>query len=110
MSHYDTFQEFNQTGLTGLLTYPAHVVPSFTPMLLFAIFMITFLGTFFGQARITGRGGDFFSSFAVASFFMTFIALMFTLVEGLVNTPTIVTCLGILIGSVLLLMTTKSKD
>jgi len=110
MSHYDTFREFNQTGLTGLLTYPAHVVPAFTPMLLFAIFMITFLGTFFGQARITSRGGDFFSSFAVASFFMTFTSLMFTLVDGLINTATIVVCVGVLVGSVLMLMTTKSRD
>ena len=37
---YQTFQEYNQTDLTGLFTYPAKVVPAFTPLVLFALFTI----------------------------------------------------------------------
>ena len=110
MSHYTTFQEFNQTGLAGLLTYPAAVVPAFIPMLLFAIFSITFMGTFFGQARISGRSGDFFSSFAVAGFFIAIMSILMTLVQGLISIPTVTICIGISVISALLLLVTKAKD
>jgi len=107
---YQTFQSFNQTGLAGLLTYPAAVVPQFIPMLLFAIFSITFMGTFFGQSRISGRSGDFFSSFAVAGFFTMMISILMTLVQGLIGIPTVAICMGISVVSALLLLVTKARD
>ena len=107
---YQTFQSFNQTGLAGLLTYPAAVVPQFVPMLLFAIFSITYLGTYYSQGRIAGKGGDFFSSFAVAGFFTAVISMLMTLVQGLIDIPTVSICIGISIVSALLLLVTKAKD
>ena len=66
---YETFQEFNVTGIEGLFTYPAQIVPIFTPLVLFMVFSIVLMGTYFSQRRV-GKGGDFFASFAVAGFFI----------------------------------------
>ncbi|MBA7492154.1 hypothetical protein ES702_02703 [subsurface metagenome] len=107
---YQTFQSFNQTGLAGLLTYPAAVVPQFIPMLLFAIFSITYMGTYYSQGRLTGRGGDFFSSFALAGFFTAIISILMTLVQGLIGIPTVAICIGISVVSALLLLVTKARD
>ncbi len=110
MSHYQTFQEFNQTGLAGLFKYPAEIVPLFVPLLLFSLFMIAFLGTFFSGARVAGRGGDFFASFAVASFFIAIMSMLMTLMDGFINTATVVICIGISVASALLLLVTKARD
>lgn len=99
---YKTFQQYNQTDLAGLFTYPAEVVPVFAPLLLFALFMIALLGTYYSQKRLTGRG-DFFSSFAVAGYFTAVIAIVMSLVDGLINTSVVVTAIVVaVIGTIFL--------
>ena len=100
---YQTFQEYNQTDLTGLFTYPASVVPAFTPLILFALFLISLLASYFSQKRLTGRG-DFMASFAVAGFFTAIVAIIMSLVPGLINMLTLVTCIIVAIIGVILLL------
>ncbi len=105
---YITFTEFNKTGLAGLLTYPAHVWAGFTPLLLFALFSIVLMSTFFSQKRLSGRG-DFFSSFAAAGYFTAIIAFVMTLVEGMINITTLVTCVSVALVGTILLLTSKNR-
>jgi len=101
---YQTFQEYNQTDLTGLFTYPAKVVPAFTPLILFALFTISLLASYFSQKRLTGRG-DFMGSFAVAGYFTAVIAFIMSLVPGLIDLITLVICIVVaIIGTILLLI------
>lgn len=106
---YQTFQEFNQTGVEGLFTYPAHIVPIFIPLVLFMIFSIVMLSTYFSQRRI-GRGGDFFASLAVAGFFTAVIAFLMTLIEGLINLFTLVITVSVAIITVILLLILRDRD
>ena len=105
---YQTFTEFNNTGMDGLFLYPASVVPSFIPLVLFALFVITLMATFFSQKRLSGRG-DFLASFSVASFFTAVIAFSMTLVDGLISLPTLVITVAVAIIGVVLLITGKEK-
>jgi len=106
---YQTFTEYNQTDLAGLLTYPASVVPSFIPLVLTALFLITMMGTFFSQKRMTGRG-DFIASFSVAGIFTGIIAFLMTLVEGLINLQTLVTTSAIALIGIILLLITNNRN
>jgi len=104
---YLTFQQYNQTGIAGLLTYPSEVVPQFVPLVLIALFSIVLLSTYFGQKRIVGRG-DLISSFAVAGFFTAVISITMTMVDGLINLATVITAIGVaVIGIILLFVTDK---
>ena len=105
---WQTFGEFNQTGLAGLFTYPANTWTGFIPFILFALFSITLFSTFFGQKRATGRG-DFFSSFAAASFFTVMVAFIMTLTEGLINIETLVITIGVAVLSVIILFASRDR-
>lgn len=100
---WQTFQEFNQTDVAGLFTYPAHVWAGFIPLVLFALFCIVLMSTFFSQKRLRGKG-DFRSSFAVAGFFIAITASVMMLVTDLINVSTVVICIVIsIIGAIILL-------
>lgn len=102
---YQTLREYNQTDLAGLFTYPASVVPIFIPLVLFAVFVVTLLSTFFSEKRLRGQG-DFFSSFAVAGYFTAVIAFAMSMTEGLIDITTIViTVVVAIIGTILLFAT-----
>ena len=104
---YQTFTEFNQTGMAGLFLYPASVVDIFIPMVLFTMFVVILLATYFSQKRLTGRG-DFFASFAVAGYFVAILSFLMSLVDGLINGATILTCLIVaVIGTIILLISKK---
>ena len=106
---YQTFTEYNQTDLAGLLTYPASVVPQFIPLVLMAVFLITMMGSFFSQKRLTGRG-DFLVSFSIAGFFTAVISFLMTLVEGLINLQTIVIISAIALIGIILLMINNNRS
>lgn len=105
---YQTFQEFNNTGLTGLFLYPASVWNGFIPLVLFALFSIVFMSTFFSQKRLTGRG-DFLASFAVAGYFIAVVSFVMSMVEGLISLPTLVICVTIAIIATILLITNTER-
>ena len=99
---WQTFQEFNQTSAQGLLTYPAHIWGGFIPLLLFAIFTITLLTTYFSKKRTTGEG-NFKGSFAVAGFFVGVVAILMNLIPDLINSLTTAIAVGIAILGVVIL-------
>ena|SRR3990172_4457357 len=99
---YQTFTTYNQTGLAGLLTYPSQVVPAFTPMVLFGLFIIVFLATYSSQKRMAGRG-NISSSFSVSSFFVLMVAFGFSLLD-MIDSYTLVIFLAIaVLGTIFLL-------
>ena len=89
---YETLQQFinrtNQTGLDGNFVYVAQLVPGFIPFLLFTFFIIILLNSYYIPRNLTSKG-DFVASFAVAGYTTAIIAIMMTLVPGLIN-PSIV--------------------
>jgi hypothetical protein len=105
---YTTIDETNITGISGLFLYAADVLPSFMPMVFFAIFMIAMLGTFFAQKRLEGRS-DFLSSFAAASWFTTIVAFILSLVPDLVNFFTLSVLIVLSIISGVLLLTSGER-
>lgn len=57
----------NDTSITGILAFPNLNTPSFWPLILFGIFAVITLGTFFSEKE-RRTTGNFLSSLAVASF------------------------------------------
>ncbi len=93
-------------GIHVLFQYVSSVVPIFFPLVLFAVFIIVCLGSFFTQKSLTGRG-DFLASLSVAGFITTITAYILSLIPGLVNTFTVVVCLVLAIVFVLLFLLKK---
>ncbi len=75
---YETIE--NITDLRGMLQFPSTDTPIFYPLLLFAIFIVFTLSTFFREVRREGKG-NFLSSLAVAGFVTTVIAVIFSFLE-----------------------------
>lgn len=103
---WTTFQEYNQTGLEGLITYPGNTWAGFMPLMLFALLMITTMAIYNSQKRLTGRG-DFASSYAVGSFFVAVIAFILTLIPGAINGMTLSVCVVNSIIAVIILFLTR---
>lgn len=83
---FETLAERNTTGdLTELLVYTNDVTSGlFSPLILFAFFMIILLGSFFSQKRL-GRDADFAVSFAVAGFLTAGLSYIMMLRDGLLS-------------------------
>ena len=77
-----TYTELQDLNLTfrGFLQFPSIDTIIFYPLILFAIFMVFTLSTFFREVRREGKG-NFLSSLAVAGFVTTAIAVIFSLLE-----------------------------
>ncbi len=75
---YTQLEELPNLDLRGFLQFPSLDTPIFYPLLLFAIFVIFTLSTFFREVRREGKG-NFLSSLAVAGFVTTAIAVIFSL-------------------------------
>jgi len=106
---YETFTEFNASGVEGLLTYPAQIVPIFIPVLLAVFFLIIALASYFSQKRL-GGSASFVSSFAVASYVTTVLAIAMTLIPNLINTFVIIVCLVISALATLWLYISKDRE
>ncbi len=81
---YQTINEFNATGLDGVMGYASSISPGFFPLVLFAIFIITTMGAYYSQLRLTGKT-DFLASATAASYFTTMIAFVLSLIDGVLN-------------------------
>ena len=67
-------------------------------MLLFSLFIIILLGTFFSSKRL-GNDGDFAASFAVAGFITAIVAIVLSLMPGMIDTyVTVITFIVAIIG------------
>ncbi len=77
---YKTLENITDLDLRSFLQFPSLDTPIFYPMLLFAIFMVFTLSTFFREIRREGKG-NILSSLAVAGFVTTAIAVIFSYLE-----------------------------
>ena len=99
---WKTFETYNKTGAAATLTYTSEIVPFFIPLLLFCLYVIVLLSTYYFAKR-TG-GGNFFGSMAVAGYIATITAFSMTLIDNLISPITVVTCLVVaIIGTLLFL-------
>ncbi len=98
---YQTLADFNvSAGPFRLFLYAADIVPLFIPMVLFSFFVIIWFGVFYSKERLSGQG-SFPVSFAVAGYATLALSLAFQLVPNLINSSTILICLGVsMIGTV----------
>tara|TARA_R100001530_G_scaffold136140_1_gene115445 strand:+ start:599 stop:934 length:336 start_codon:yes stop_codon:yes gene_type:complete len=87
---YTEINDYNMSeGIVSIFKYSVDTVPVFMDLTLIAIFLIAFLGTFFAQKRLGGRG-DFVGSFAVASWLLAIIAIVFSLASDLISLSRVV--------------------
>ena len=92
---YPTIDSVNTSaGMHTLYIYANDVVPIFTPMILFGLFMVMLLGSYFAQIRMRGDA-NFSASFAVAGFFISVVATFMSLIPGMINLTTMVVCYGL---------------
>ncbi len=105
---YQTFREFNSTGLEGFLTYPATVVPIFIPLLLFTFYIIIVLGVYFSQQRLRGTA-NIFAAFAVAGYATTILTFAMALIPDLINTLTMVVVISVAVIGTLMLLISRNR-
>jgi len=105
---YTELRDFNVTGIDGMLLYVAEVVPSFIPMLLFSIFSIVLLGTYFSEKRLTGRA-NFPASLSVAGWLTVVIAVILSTIDNLVNIYTLAICIVVSVIGTLVLLTSEDR-
>lgn len=98
---YPEISTINNSGLEGIFVYVNEVTSGlFSSMLLFTLFMIVAMGTYFSAQRTTGDG-DFVASFAVAGYITTGAAFIMLLIPGLMTVPTALLALTVsVIGTV----------
>ena len=86
MGHLDELSTVNLTDdITGIFLYTNTVTDGlFTPMMVFAFFMVIMLGSFFSMKRIEGKG-DLLASFTVAAFLSTGLSVIMLMRAGLIN-------------------------
>jgi|SRR6056297_1452724 len=98
------------TTMTDIFTYSADVVPIFVPLVLFSIFLISVLGSYFASKRATGRG-DFPASFAVGSWLTAIISIVFSLIPNFIRTGTVIFCVALaILGSIWLYISRMDKS
>ncbi len=103
---YTQLENITDLGLKSFLQFPSIDTPIFYPVLLFAIFLVFALSTFFREISREGKG-NFISSLAVAGYVTTAMAVIFSLLE-LIQVQIVVLVLVIsVVFQVIFLLTKK---
>ena len=101
---YTQLESLGDIGLRELLNFPNLDTPIFYPTMLFVIFMIFAMATFFREIKREGRG-NIMSSLAIGGFVTTVMAFIFSLM-GLIQTAIVIITLVIsLVFEVIFLLT-----
>jgi len=82
------------SGLDQIFVYIAGELPSFIPLVLASIFILIFISGYKAQERKEGRG-SFVTWFSISSWIVSIIAVLMTLIQGLITIPTVSICLAI---------------
>lgn len=106
---YPELVDYNVSDVAGVIGYSADVVPILIPLILFGIFMILLLGSYFAQKRSLGRG-NFAGSFAVASWVTAIISVVFSLIPNLIPRGIVVFCIGLAILGSIWLWTSRMDE
>jgi len=104
---YQTYADWNKSGLDEMFLYVADVVDPFVPIMLFSLFMITLLASYFSSKRF--GDGDFAASFAVAGFLTFIVAIIMSLIPGMIQTMFVVITLVVAIIGILFLFFSKRR-
>lgn len=103
----DSGQNFS-SGLDTLLTYVAGEVPIFFPLFLTAFFIIIAMGGYFSQQRTSGTG-NFFMWAAIAGYSTTGMALILTIIPGVLPLSILVIVFAISSVATLIFMLTQDR-
>ena len=103
---YSTLENVTDLDLKGFLQFPSTDTIIFWPLILFAIFIVFTLSTFFREVRREGRG-NILSSLAVSGFVVTAIAVIFSLLELIQTHIIVVTFVISVVFQVIYLLTKK---
>jgi hypothetical protein len=110
---YNTLTNFtNASGSNGLdqtFLYVTSIVPSFVPLMLFAVWIISSIGTYFGQTAIKGEG-NFWGCLAVGSWFTLIVAFIMSLVPNLVTGYTMGICFIVSIVTSIIFLTQGDRS
>ena len=90
---YRTVENITDANLIDILKFPTTDTALFWPIILFTIFIILTLSSFFRELRREGKG-NIVSSLAVAGFVTTVIALIMSLI-GIIQRQVVVYALVI---------------
>jgi len=99
MTYEELSNRNTSEGLHVLVQYVSDVVPMFIPMVLFSFFIIVLGGIYFNTRR-EGKP-DFFSAFAVAGYATLLVALVLSVIPGVIDMVTIGICVIITIAGTL---------
>lgn len=97
-------------GLQVLFIYVNDVTNGlFINMLLFALFVVTMMGSFFASKRQTG-GGDIIVSFAVAGYFVAGASILLSLIPNMISIYAVIISIGLALLGTLALYLNKSSE
>ncbi len=97
-----------KTGIDGVLVYVATIEPLFTQLVLFGFFLVGFLGSMFSQWRLRNRT-DFVASFFAGAFVTLIVAVLMSLIDGLISTFTLIIVSIVTIISLVWLLIAKDR-
>lgn len=110
MTYADLSTINSSKGLQEILVYANTVTNGFfISMALTAFFIIILLATYNSQKNRTGYG-DFWASFAVAGFLNFVLAVLFSLISGLMNLYVLIICLALAIIGLIGLMFNRREQ
>lgn len=109
---FQTLTEFinatGRTGLDGTLVYVATIEPLFPKLMLFGFFLVGFLGSMFSQWRLRNRV-EFVGSFFAGAFSTLVVAVLMSLIDGLISLQTLIIVITVTIVSLIWLLIAKDK-
>lgn len=105
---YMTYEQFNKTGMDNTLVYANIVVPTFSWLLLFAIYLAMGLAIYGGTRRYLGEG-DAPAAFTLSGLITTFVCLVMTLKPGIVTPLHIITFVSLTIIGLIILSFTRGR-
>jgi len=108
---YTEYSSVNASeGLQVLFVYANDVTNGlFINLFLFALFLITMMGSFFASKRTTGQG-NLAVSFAVAGFFVAGASIILSLIPNMVNIFTVIISIVVAVIGVLWLYLADSSN
>lgn len=104
---YTQLENIGEINLQTILNFPNLDTPLFYPMILFAIFLIFSLGTFFRELKREGRA-NLLSSLAIGGFVTTVIAFILTILDVIQREIMVVVLVISLIFEVIFLLTSRN--
>ena len=104
---YTQLENIGTIDIQSVMNFPNLDTPLYYPMMLFVIFMIFSLGTFFRELKREGRA-NLLSSFAVGGYVTTIIAFLLSVLEVLQREMVVAVLVISLVFKVIYLLTNRN--